>query len=75
MQQALDVPFVFASNCYGFLFYDRTGTQLETELSLDQFPGPQESSGNAIANGRAWTTPPAPRLKRRVSATDQHHRD
>ncbi len=41
---ALDVPFVFASNGDGFLFHDRTGTgaQLETELSLDQFPSPQE---------------------------------
>ncbi len=41
---ALDVPFVFASNGDGFLFHDRTGTgaQLEIELSLDQFPSPQE---------------------------------
>jgi type I restriction enzyme R subunit len=41
---ALDVPFVFASNGDGFLFHDRTGTgaQVETELSLDQFPSPQE---------------------------------
>lgn len=41
---ALDVPFVFASNGDGFLFHDRTGTgaQVETELTLDQFPSPQE---------------------------------
>jgi type I restriction enzyme R subunit len=41
---ALDVPFVFSSNGDGFLFHDRTGTgaQVETELSLDQFPSPQE---------------------------------
>jgi type I restriction enzyme R subunit len=41
---ALDVPFVFSSNGNGFLFHDRTGTgqQVETELSLDQFPSPQE---------------------------------
>src|SRR3990167_4952677 len=50
MQQALDyadsldVPFVFSSNGDGFLFHDRTGTgeQLETSLSLDQFPTPGE---------------------------------
>lgn len=41
---ALDVPFVFSSNGDGFLFHDRTGTgaQVETELSLDQFPSPHE---------------------------------
>ena len=50
MQQALDyadalgVPFVFSSNGDGFLFHDRTGTgaQVETLLTLDQFPGPDE---------------------------------
>lgn len=42
--EALDVPFVFSSNGDGFLFHDRTGTgaQVETELSLDQFPSPDE---------------------------------
>jgi type I restriction enzyme R subunit len=41
---ALDVPFVFSSNGDGFLFHDRTGTgaQVETELTLEQFPSPQE---------------------------------
>ena len=41
---ALDVPFVFSSNGDGFLFHDRTGTsgQVETELSLDQFPSPDD---------------------------------
>lgn len=41
---ALEVPFVFSSNGDGFLFHDRTGTgsQVETELTLDQFPSPQE---------------------------------
>lgn len=41
---ALDVPFVFSSNGDGFLFHDRTGTgaQIETELTLDQFPSPEE---------------------------------
>ncbi|WP_068829113.1 EcoAI/FtnUII family type I restriction enzme subunit R [Pseudomonas sp. BMS12] len=42
--EALDVPFVFSSNGDGFLFHDRTatGAQVETELSLDQFPSPDE---------------------------------
>lgn len=42
--EALDVPFVFSSNGDGFLFHDRSGTggKVETELSLDQFPGPDE---------------------------------
>ncbi len=41
---ALDVPFVFSSNGDGFLLHDRTGTgaQVETELALHQFPGPDE---------------------------------
>lgn len=42
--EALDIPFVFSSNGDGFLFHDRsgTGTLVETELSLDQFPSPAE---------------------------------
>lgn len=42
--EALDVPFVFSSNGDGFLFHDRSGTgsQVETELTLDQFPSPAE---------------------------------
>lgn len=42
--ESLDVPFVFSSNGDGFLFHDRTGTseQIETELTLDQFPSPDE---------------------------------
>ncbi|MFG0684823.1 EcoAI/FtnUII family type I restriction enzme subunit R [Pseudomonas sp. URMO17WK12:I11] len=42
--EALDVPFVFSSNGDGFLFHDRSGTgaQKETELSLGQFPSPEE---------------------------------
>lgn len=41
--EALDVPFAFSSNGDGFLFHDRTGLSdlTETELSLDQFPGPE----------------------------------
>ena len=42
----LDVPFVFASNGDGFIFHDKTapanGGQLETQISLDDFPSPQE---------------------------------
>ena len=39
----LDIPFVFSSNGDAFLFHDRTGQgdQIETELSLDLFPGPE----------------------------------
>lgn len=39
---ALDVLFVFSSNGDGFLFHDRTGLsgQVETELSLEEFPSP-----------------------------------
>ncbi len=42
--ESLDVPFVFSSNGDGFLFHDRSGTgsQVETQLTLDQFPSPQE---------------------------------
>jgi type I restriction enzyme, R subunit len=41
---ALDIPFVFSSNGDGFLFHDKTGnaTQIETTLSLDEFPSPEE---------------------------------
>ena len=41
---ALDIPFVFSSNGDGFLFHDKTGNadQIETTLSLDQFPTPEE---------------------------------
>ncbi|MDX2053367.1 MAG: DEAD/DEAH box helicase family protein [Polyangiaceae bacterium] len=40
----LDVPFVFSSNGDGFLFHDRTGQgpEVEQQLSLDQFPSPDE---------------------------------
>jgi type I restriction enzyme R subunit len=42
--ETLDIPFVFSSNGDGFVFYDRTGTgsQLETNISLNQFPSPAE---------------------------------
>lgn len=53
MQQALsysdllEVPFVFSSNGDGFIFHDKTGLSdnLETELTLDQFPSHQELWG------------------------------
>jgi type I restriction enzyme R subunit len=42
----LDVPFIFASNGDGFIFHDKTalanGGQLETQISLEDFPSPQE---------------------------------
>lgn len=40
---ALDVPFVFASNGDGFLLHDRTGLgdQTETVLGLNDFPSPE----------------------------------
>lgn len=50
MQQALgyanqlDVPFVYSSNGDGFIEHDRTRSEgeVERELTLDQFPSPQE---------------------------------
>jgi type I restriction enzyme R subunit len=49
MQQALEyaktlnIPFVFTSNGDGFVFHDRTGAseQMETNLSLSEFPSPE----------------------------------
>lgn len=68
MQQAqgyadrLDVPFVFSSNGDGFLFHDRTVTTgaIERQLSLDEFPTPQELhekwlAWKGIAPGTALT--------------------
>ncbi|GAA4954718.1 DEAD/DEAH box helicase family protein [Algibacter agarivorans] len=50
MQQALeyakilDIPFVFTSNGDSFVFHDKTIKEgkIETELSLDNFPSPEE---------------------------------
>ncbi len=50
MQQALDyadilyVPFVFTSNGDSFVFHDKTLTEgeVEKEISLDDFPSPDE---------------------------------
>jgi len=40
----LDIPCAFSSNGDGFLFHDRTAREgnIETELSLDAFPSPQQ---------------------------------
>jgi type I restriction enzyme R subunit len=40
----LDIPCVFSSNGDGFLFHDKTATDanIEQELSLDNFPTPQQ---------------------------------
>ncbi|HEX8277831.1 MAG TPA: DEAD/DEAH box helicase family protein, partial [Segetibacter sp.] len=40
--KTLDIPSVFSSNGDGFLFHDKTtsGSGIETELSLDEFPSP-----------------------------------
>jgi type I restriction enzyme R subunit len=42
--ETLHLPFVFSSNGDGFLFHDRTGQapQVETTLTLKQFPTPEE---------------------------------
>ena len=42
--ETLDIPFVFSSNGYGFLFHDRTGNaaKQESELTLAEFPSPSE---------------------------------
>ncbi len=43
--ESLDVPFAFTSNGDGFVFHDRSGTatgDMETVLTLDQFPSPDE---------------------------------
>ncbi len=41
--RTLDIPCVFSSNGDGFLFHDRTTTDsnIETEISIDNFPSPQ----------------------------------
>lgn len=40
--EILDIPFVFTSNGDGFSFYDKTvkDTNVQSELSLEQFPSP-----------------------------------
>lgn len=40
----LDIPSIFSSNGEGFLYHDRTvnDENIETELSLDEFPSPEQ---------------------------------
>ena len=42
--EILDIPCVFSSNGDGFYFHDRTveDGEIETELSIDKFPSPEE---------------------------------
>ncbi len=42
--QILDIPCVFSSNGDGFLFHDRTATDvnIETEIGLEDFPSPEQ---------------------------------
>ena len=42
--QILDIPFVFSSNGDGFIFHDKTEitSNIEKELSLGEFPSPQQ---------------------------------
>jgi type I restriction enzyme, R subunit len=42
--QTLDIPCVFSSNGDGFIFHDRTikGSSIEQELSLEEFPSPED---------------------------------
>lgn len=42
--EILDIPCVFSSNGDGFLFHDRTAADgnIETEISLDDFPAPEQ---------------------------------
>ena len=61
---ALDIPFVFSSNGDGFLFHDRTlqSTDLETPLSLADFPSP----ATLWDKYRLWKglSPPAEKIAR-----------
>lgn len=42
--ESLDILFVFSSNGDGFLFHDKTATDrnIETEITLDEFPTPEQ---------------------------------
>lgn len=59
----LDIPFVFSSNGDGFLFHDRTATDtnIETELTLDKFPTPQQL-WNKYKIYKSITTPETERI-------------
>jgi type I restriction enzyme R subunit len=66
MQQALEyaeilhIPFVFTSNGDSFMFHDKTNQsdELETEISLDSFPSPEELWQKHLKN-RGVETPEA----------------
>ena len=49
--EALNIPFVFSSNGDGFVFHDRTGngTEMESNLGLDEFPSPVDLWGRYCA--------------------------
>ena len=61
--QILDIPCVFSSNGDGFLFHDRTATDgnIETELSLSDFPSP-EQLWEKYKKHRGITTPEAEKI-------------
>ena len=42
--EILDIPYIYSSNGDAFIEHDRTGkaTEIEREIPLEQFPGPQE---------------------------------
>lgn len=59
----LDIPCVFSSNGDGFLFHDRTATEgnIETELTLDNFPSP-EALWEKYKKYKGITTPAAEKI-------------
>lgn len=61
--QILDIPCVFSSNGDGFLFHDRTSTDgnIETELTLSDFPSP-EQLWEKYKKYRGITTPEAEKI-------------
>jgi len=75
MQQGLDyarlleVPFIFASNGDGYIFHDKTNlAQLETQISLDEFPTPTDL-WNKYCVYRCFTTEQLPLI------TQDYHDD
>jgi type I restriction enzyme, R subunit len=59
----LDIPCVFSSNGDGFLFHDRTASDenIETEISLDNFPTP-EKLWEKYKTYKGITTPEAEKI-------------
>lgn len=68
--QTLDIPFVFSSNGDGYLFHDKTGLsgQIETTLSLEEFPSPEW----LWEKYKAWKNLDA---KKEVLVTSQNHQE